>query len=371
MTDIADLQRRVEGIEEKLDRSTADINAKVDSLATAVDLTNVKLDLLIAQMNKMTLPATTQPCDDGNGEQTSMREEQKPKKTEANEKDKDGHDTASSRFKTEKKTEKSKLKKPKKKDSSESEEDDDYGLNNSGFTYDATDIEDDDRASRRGNFRRQPTSLNIEEFNFGEDSADWTSWVRKFQGTVKSAYNPRDEAEHHKLNLRWLPTYLNIAAHDIFLNCRHRKNWRKVVEELEEAFDDPGIKQRWATDLKAYMWDQKIPLHVYRSNVVHFVDKFELGLRQAPVARKKAYFTRFVGGLPDDYINFIEQQLYGNKQTIEHALKVSQQFKIIQDRNMGPEENIAGATASQEKSRNERIHALERQMAWLDKKRGN
>ena len=63
MTDIADLQRRVEGIEEKLDRSTADINAKVDSLATAVDLTNVKLDLLIAQMNKMTLPATTQPCD--------------------------------------------------------------------------------------------------------------------------------------------------------------------------------------------------------------------------------------------------------------------------------------------------------------------
>ena len=419
MTEVADLQKRVEGIEEKLDRSTADINAKVDSLATAstatntkvdslvtasaatnakvdstnakVDSTLAKLDQLIAHINKQSEAAAAQPPADGSapknvsiisgvGTTFGPRPNQKDKQKTGEEKEDDGdedddeeaYDTASSsRLK---RATKSKLKKTKKKESSESEEDDDYNLNDTAFIYDATVVVDDDGTQRHPNYKREPTSLNIKEFNFGESSADWTSWIKKFQGTVRGACNPRDEAEHHKLNLRWLPSYLNTAAHDIFLNCRHRrkpKDWRKLVEELEEAFDDPAIRQRWATDLKAYTWDQKTPLHVYKSNVVHFVNKFESGLRNAPVARKRAYFTRFVGGLPDDYINFIEQQLYGSKQTIEHALQVSQQFKIIKDRTTETKKEVAGAMAPQGNSMNKRIHALEQQMAWLDKELGN
>ena len=189
--------------------------------------------------------------------------------------------------------------------------------------------------------------------------------MKKFEGTVKSACDPWDEAEHHRMNLEWLPSYLNLAAHDIFLNCRHRNNWKKVVLELEEAFDDPSIRQRWATDFRAYTWDEKIPLHVYKCNVMHFVNKFETEICRIPEARKKAYFTRFVSGLPDDYIDFIEQKLYGNKRTIDHALKVSQQLKTIKDRNAGTRGEIAGATLSHENYENERIMALEQEIAKL------
>ena len=380
----------MEGLEARLDKYSADVQTAQDSTNVKFDETNKKLDetnkkldennkkldentkkldQLILSMNNIsgTLAKLTQvpgqpvtlPAISGGvvpGPQPG-KEKRTAGGAKTNDEEEDGYDTASSGTSKAVRKKKSLLKKQRKRDSSDSEEEeDDHDLNDTGFVYDATFIGDDGRAPQRGSSRRQPSSLNIKEFNFGEDSADWTSWVKKFEGTVRGACNPRDEADHHKLNLRYLPSYLNTAAHDVFLSCRHRNNWRKVVEELEEAFDDPGIKQRWATDFKAYTWDQKTPLHIYKSNVVQFVNKFESELRHAPEARKKAYFTRFVGGLPDDYINFIEQQLYGNKQTVEHALKVSQQFKIIKDRKT---------------STNERICAMEQQVARLNKEYGN
>ena len=404
MAEIADLQKRMEGLEARLDKSSADaqtaqdsINARIDDNSKKLDDTNKKqddtnkkldentkrLDQLVLSMNNIsgslakltqvpgepvTLPVSTIPGGAVLGPQ-SGKEKQTSGGAKTNDDEEDGYDTASSGTSKAARRKKSLLKKPKKKDSSDSEEEeDDQDLNDTGFVYDTTIVEDDGGAPQRGNSRRQPSSLNIKDFNFGEESADWTSWVKKFQGTVKGACNPRNEAEHHKLNLGWLPSYLNTAAHDVFLHCRHRNNWRKVVQELEEAFDDPGIRQRWATDLKAYTWDQKTPLHVYKSNVLRFVNKFESGLRHAPEARKKAYFTRFVGGLPDDYINFIEQQLYGSKQTVEHALKVSQQFKIIKDRTTGKKKEVAGAMNFQGNYTNERVQTLEQEVAKINTK---
>ena len=159
MTEVADLQKRVEGIEEKLDRSTADINAKVDSLATAstatntkvdslvtasaatnakvdstnakVDSTLAKLDQLIAHINKQSEAAAAQPPADGSapknvsiisgvGTTFGPRPNQKDKQKTGEEKEDDGdedddeeaYDTASSsRLK---RATKSKLKKTKK-----------------------------------------------------------------------------------------------------------------------------------------------------------------------------------------------------------------------------------------------------------------
>ena len=373
-------------------KASADQNVKIDSMATTlIELgrtrvsTDGKLDQLISAMNKgeqwkaaSTVAAAhgavpPAPLDMTRISALGTRFDpgtlpDKPpsgQKTPGVEDDEDGYATASSEKSS--RTKKKTKKKPKRASSdSGSETEDEDLLNATGYVYDQPSIiipgED---TTRRGTTKREPTTLNVKEFDFGNETADWTSWVKKFQGTVKGACDPRSEAEHHKLNLRWLPPYLNTAAHDIFLNCRHKNNWKKVVLELEEAFDDPGIRQRWATDLKAYTWDQKIPLHVYKSNVIRFVNKFETEIRHAPAARKKAYFTRFVGGLPDEYINFIEQQLYGSKQTVDHALKVSQQFKIIKDRTAGAKKEVAGALNFQGNYGNERVLALEQEVAKL------
>ena len=104
---------------------------------------------------------------------------------------------------------------------------------------------------------------------------------------------------------------------------------------------------------------------------MHFVNKFETEICRIPEARKKAYFTRFVSGLPDDYIDFIEQKLYGNKRTVEHALKVSQQFKTIKDRNAGTSGEVAGAAYFHGNYGNERIVALEQEIARLKTRYGS
>ena len=367
-------------------KASADQSVKIDSMATALVSSQGKLDQLISAMNarEQWKAASTVAAAHGMDPPASLNTSQisalgarfdpgtlpgKPpsgQKPPGEEDDEDGYATASSErsSRTKKKTTKKKPKRASSDSGSETEDED--LLNATGYVYDQPSIiVPGDATTRRVDTKREPTTLNVKEFDFGNETADWTSWVKKFQGTVKGACDPRSEAEHHKLNLRWLPPYLNTAAHDIFLHCRHKNNWKKVVLELEEAFDDPGIRQRWATDLKAYTWDQKIPLHVYKSNVIRFVNKFETEIRHAPAARKKAYFTRFVGGLPDEYINFIEQQLYGSKQTVDHALKVSQQFKIIKDRTAGAKKEVAGALNFQGNYGNERVLALEQEVAKL------
>ena len=225
-------------------------------------------------------------------------------------------------------------KKKKNKVISDSEDDkDEEDVHNTTFIYE-TDSEEESGGATQGPTYRP--HIEIEEFNFGdEEEVDWTSWVKKFQACVQGACNPRNAKEHHKYNLRWLPTKLNIAAHDVFLNCRYRNDWSKLLKELEDAFDNSAVKQRWGTDFKAYTWDERQPLHVYRGNVIRYVNKYDSELRKFPKAMKKAYYRRYVSGLPDDYVDFIEQRLYDDKQTIDHALKVSQQFQISKQRSAG------------------------------------
>ena len=258
----------------------------------------------------------------------------------------------------------SKEKKKKKKAKSDSDDDNETVdvYNTTGFIYDADSEEEDNAGGRKASFK-----VEIKEFNFGEEGADWTSWVKKFQASVKGACNPRNAKEHHKYNLRFLPMRLNTTAHDIFLNCRHKDDWPKVAKELEEAFDDPAVKQRWRTDLRAYTWDEKQPLHVYRGNVIRYVNKYDSELRTCPEARKKAYYGRFVGGMPEDYVNFIEQQLYDDKQTIDRALQVSQQFQITKQRTSKSDtkKEVAGHVSFHG---NERLATVEQEIAKLNTK---
>ena len=284
----------------------------------------------------------------------------------------DSGDSSSSQSSSKRKKKKKKNEKKDTDHNSDSEEDQYDPFNMTGYVYDDDSADEDDEGNpiRHGGRRRQPFTIGIDEFNFGAESADWTSWVKKFQSTVKNACNPKTVEEHHKYNLKWISTKLNTTAHDLYLGCRHRgKNWPKLVKELEEAFDDPEVKQRWSTDLKAYVWDEKSPLHVYKGNVMRYVNKFDSEIRGCGKALRKAYYSRFVGGMPDDFVNFIETALYDDKRTIDRALKVAQQFQIVKKRAAGKagatKETAAAGVAFHDNYGSERIQALEQNIAKL------
>ena len=192
------------------------------------------------------------------------------------------------------------------------------------------------RKASASRFRRQTSALpGVKPFKFGEAEADWTSWILQFVDTVKGHFEPATNAELYSTCLRLIPTYLNPMAHSVYAGCKYKDNWVALVVELEEAFDDPEIRQNWEMDRAAYKWDMVQPLHVYKGNVMRYVNKFDSELRGSTEALRKNYYARFLAGLPEDYQNFIDQQLYDGKQSIDHALRAAQKWKSIKKRKEG------------------------------------
>ena len=215
---------------------------------------------------------------------------------------------------------------------------------------------------------------NLEPFEFGDEDADWTTWVKQYIRITKGFLCPKTTKELHRLCLQMLPAYLNSAAFNIFENCKYQDDWPNLVLELEESFDDPKIKQNWQTDFHAYTWDGKEPLHVYKGNVVRYVNKYDVDLRGLTKSLRKAYLNRFLAGLPVDYHDFIDQQLHDGDSTVENALKSAQKFQAIQQRRKVDEQTNRknqdlGASANFKNDTNERLRALERKMEAVQNQR--
>ena len=208
---------------------------------------------------------------------------------------------------------------------------------------------------------------NLEPFEFGDEDADWTTWVKQYIRITKGFLCPKTTKELHQLCLQMLPAYLNSAAFNIFENCKYQDDWPNLVLELEESFEDPRIRQNWQTDFQAYRWDEKEPLHVYKGNVVRYVDKYDVDLRGLTKPLKKAYLSRFLAGLPVDYHNFVDQQLHDGDRTVENALKSAQKFQAVKQRRMKQEQTNRenqelGASANFKNDTSRRLRALERKM---------
>ena len=218
------------------------------------------------------------------------------------------------------------------------------------------------------------TLPNLEPFDFGDEDADWTTWVKQYVRITKGCLCPKTTKELHQLCLQMLPAYLNSAAFNIFENCKYQDDWPNLVLELEESFEDPRIRQNWQTDFQAYRWDEKEPLHVYKGNVVRYVDKYDMDLRGLTKPLKKAYLSRFLAGLPVDYHNFVDQQLHDGDRTVENALKSAQKFQAVKQRRMMQEQTNRenqelGASANFEKDTSRRLRALERKMEEIQSRR--
>ena len=238
-----------------------------------------------------------------------------------------------------------------------------------------------------GLYTKRTQSLpNIKPFKFGDKDADWTTWVKQFVRTIKGYLHPKTQNDLFRICLEMLPAYLNPAAHNALENCQHQDDWPKLILELEECFDDPRIKQNWQTDFKAYKWDGIEPLHVYKGNVMRYVDKYDEDLRGLTKPLRKAYFNRFLAGLPTDYHDFVDQQLYDENRIVENALKSAQKFQGMKERRSKEEQankyaKEVGASANfndadkktnvtfESSNTHERLRAIERNIEQLNTER--
>ena len=225
---------------------------------------------------------------------------------------------------------------------------------------DSDDGSDEDRRPRRSYRKTRPTTLpGISQFKFGEANENWTSWVTQFRNTVKGHTDPRDRDDLNKTCLKLLPAYLNPIAHDIYTDCKHKKEWSALKKELEEAFEDPEIRQNWKTNLGAYKWDGSQPLHVYKGNVMRLVNKYDTEIRDTPAALDSAYYSRFHAGLPEDYQGFIEQQLYEGKQTINYAVRSAQRFQAWKKKQKDKPSEVSASATFKSTNTHERLRAVE------------
>ena len=145
----------------------------------------------------------------------------------------------------------------------------------------------------------------------------------------------------------------------MYTNCKHKNEWEKLKQELEDAFEDPEIRQNWKTNLAAYRWDGVQPLHVFKGNIIRLVCKYDSDLKVSPKALESAYYSRFHAGLPEDYQGFIEQQLYDDKQTIEHAVRSAQRFQACKRKQKGKQSKEVSAAVTFENDFHGRLRALE------------
>ena len=166
-------------------------------------------------------------------------------------------------------------------------------------------------------------SLFINSFSHGNKEQDFTLWVQQFEEAVNKALNPHSKRKHHALCLQWISNSLTSDAFAIYKRAENIKtNWEKLKKELEIAFEDPAIRAAWKTDLRAYVWDEKIPLQSYYAKVMHYVDIFETEMADFPAAIKGQYYMRFVNGLPEDYMQQVRLNIPTNNTSIEKALDI-------------------------------------------------
>lgn len=158
---------------------------------------------------------------------------------------------------------------------------------------------------------------------------EWSSWAHQFEDIIKGHLDILEEAELHRMCLRLIPAYLDQTAYNIFSHCKNRHDWLELSAELDDAFEDSEKQQNWILDMEAYSWDTSKPLHIYKAHIIRYVNRLKSGSHCSTKALENDYFTHFLAGLPNDYQDFIDQQLFDEERTIDCALKVALRYKSI------------------------------------------
>ena len=190
----------------------------------------------------------------------------------------------------------------------------------------STDIDDpsDGYAVNRENKEMTCKSISIKPFSISNKDQDFPIWVQQFEEAVNRGHNPHSQRRHYNYCLRWLPGSLDMDAYAIWCECTHAKsNWIELKKELEEKFEDPAVRKEWRTNPKALMWDEgKESLQAFAAKVKRKVNTYDAEFAVTEAAKANNYCTRFMSGMPDDYIQHLNLNMSAKNQRLEKALEI-------------------------------------------------
>ena len=189
---------------------------------------------------------------------------------------------------------------------------------------------EDNRKRKENSFVRK---ININLYSTSDKTLDFVIWADQFEEAIMQQTNPHSRARHWKQCLKWLPLSLKPDAYAIWQRARKtHKDWPSLRAELEEAFIDPQIRSEWGSSMKAFMWDEVMPLRDYRAKVERLVDTFDKELANNEVGRKKQYYSRFVNGLTDDYYDFLQLNMPSKSTDLDKAMDTCLRFQNLKKR---------------------------------------
>ena len=217
----------------------------------------------------------------------------------------------------------------------------------------------------RSNKERTPSEIPVEKFEYGSVNADFAEWVNLFEVAVRTATNAVGQARQEELFLQWVSLKMNEAARPIFHNCPSRStNWLQLKKELNEGFEDPDVKRRWARDPEAYMRPKGMSLQVYKAKVLSLVNKYSPWVINHPIAYQMELYTRFLNGLDKTCRDYVDEAIAYGKESIDTAYNAACKFESKQEK--GEEGSFTAGAISD--SRRERMRKMEHQMEEIGKR---
>ena len=194
----------------------------------------------------------------------------------------------------------------------------------------STGDEGDEYADNRRNPEAKHTrKIETATFSPTDKEQDFSVWVNQFEEAVNRAVNPHSLRRHHLACKRWISSLLSADAYSIWSRAVHKNgDWTLLKRELELAFEDGSIRAEWKTNMQAYVWDEHgQSLQAYCAKVKRLVDTFETEMAGCPAAKHAAYFTRFLTGLPPDYVQHVKLSLPTTSSDVDKARDVCIQFQ--------------------------------------------
>ena len=139
---------------------------------------------------------------------------------------------------------------------------------------------------------------------------------------------------------------MKADAYSIWQRHDHLKtNWEALRAELTEAFEDPTIREEWKSNFKAYKWDEEnVSLQTYCAKVQRYVDTYDTQLIGTAGGRQQQYYTRFLYGLTDEYMEYVRLSMPPKSMDINKALDLCIRYQNVKK---------AKATSSSTKTKTE------------------
>ena len=219
-----------------------------------------------------------------------------------------------------------------------------------GSTYSrspSTEAEDGD--GYETNRERRETSCKgifLKSFSIANKEQEFPIWIEQFEDAVNRGHNPHSQRRHYNYCLQWLPGSLETDAYAIWKECQYAKtDWILLKKELEEKFEDPAVRKEWRSNPKALMWkEDHESLQAFAAKVKRKVNTYDAEFADSEAGKAALYCTRFINGMPDDYIKHINLNMPTKNQKLEKALEICVRFQSYKKTTQQSQPEIGAAS---------------------------